>query len=113
MTSFILVYLGGAQPSDPEEGKAHFDKYRAWLGSLGDALISPANPLKDTTVITPGGTVTPGSITEMSGFTVIQAESIQDAIKMARTCPFLEIGGTLEVSELVHINSPDPDPTSH
>lgn len=105
MKRYMMVYLGGAQPTDPEEGAKHFEKYREWLASLGDSLISPANPLKDTTTITPDGKAAPGSVTEMSGFTVLQANSLEAVVEMGKTCPFLEIGGTLEVSELMEMNS--------
>lgn len=104
MTNYILMYIGGTQPTDPEEGQKHFQKYREWLGSLGDSLVSPANPLKDTSVITPDGTVAPGSTTEISGFTIIKANSMEAVIEMGRSCPFLEIGGTLEVSELMQMD---------
>lgn len=104
MATYMLIYLGGTQPTDPEEGKQHFEKYRAWLSSLGDALISPANPIRNTTVIQTDGTVEKGSITEMSGFTIIETNSQEAAIEMAKSCPFLEIGGTLEVSELMKMN---------
>ena len=67
-------------------------------------LVSPANPLKDTTIITPDRQVAKGSKTEMSGFSVIQADSMLIAIEMAKTCPFLEIGGTLEVSEMMRMD---------
>ncbi len=103
MNNYILIYLGGTQPTNEEEGAKHFQRYREWLGSLGDSLVSPANPLKDTTVITPDGTVTPGSTTEMSGFTIVQANSIDAVIEMGKSCPFLEIGGTLEISELMQM----------
>ncbi len=56
MTQFVIVYLGGNQPSSPEEGKKHFAKYMEWMTSLGDSVISPMNPLKDTSVIAPDGT---------------------------------------------------------
>jgi hypothetical protein len=36
----------------------------------------------------------------MSGYTVISVDSIDDAVSIAKACPFLEIGGSLEVSEL-------------
>ncbi len=39
------TYLGGDQPSSPAEGRKHMSKYMQWLSSLGDAAISPANPL--------------------------------------------------------------------
>jgi hypothetical protein len=39
----------------------------------------------------------------MSGFTIIEAESIEAAVAITRACPFLDIGGSLEVSELVQM----------
>jgi len=39
----------------------------------------------------------------MSGFTIIEAESMDAALEAARSCPFLEIGGSLEVSELMQM----------
>ena len=100
MAQYVLVYLGGDQPSTPEEGKRHFSKYMEWLNSLGDAAVSPANPLKDTCTVNPDGTVTPGGKTTMSGYSIVEAETMDAALAMAQTCPFLEIGGSLEVSEL-------------
>ena len=104
MAKFMLMYLGGDQPSNPEEGKIHFEEYRNWLVSLGDSIVSAANPLKDTHVIHPDGKIEQGSTTEMSGFTIIEADSIEEAVKISQTCPFKKIGGTLEVSELVQMN---------
>ena len=104
MAKFMLVYLGGEQPSNPEEGKKHFEEYRAWLMSLGDAVISAANPLKDTHVISSDGTTQAGSSTLMSGFSVLKAPSIEAAVLMSESCPFLKIGGRLEVSELIEMN---------
>ena len=101
MSQYILVYLGGNQPSTQEEGKAHFAKYKEWLASLGDAAISPANPLKNTHTVNPDGTVTNIGKTTMSGYTIIDAVSKEAALSLASACPFLDIGGTLEVSELV------------
>jgi len=103
MSQFIIVYLGGNQPSNPEEGKKHFAKYMEWMTSLGDSVVSAMNPLKNTSVIAPDGSVTEGSTTAMSGYTIIEADSMEAALSVTRICPFLEIGGTLEVSELMHL----------
>lgn len=101
MTQYIIVYLGGDQPTSPEEGKQHFEKYKAWLSSLGDSAVSPANPLKDTNTVKPDGSVTASSATTMSGYTIIEASSMDEALGIAKGCPFLEIGGSLEVSQLM------------
>jgi len=103
MPQYMITYLGGDQPSSPEEGKQHFAKYKVWLASLGDSAVSPANPLKGTSTVMPDGTVSTGSTTTMSGFTIVEAESMEAALDMAKACPFLEIGGSLEVSELMQM----------
>ena len=105
MAQYIITYLGGDQPSSPEEGKQHFAKYNEWLSSLGGSAVSPANPLKDTSTVNPDGTVTNGSTTSMSGYTIIKAESMDAALSIAKACPFLDIGGSLEVSELMQMPS--------
>ena len=103
MKKFILSYLGGNQPETPEEGKAHFAKYRQWLGDLGDAVLIPAAPFKNPVTVNPDGSVTEGSTTAMSGYTIVQADSAEEALEMAKSCPFLEIGGSLEVAELMEM----------
>jgi hypothetical protein len=103
MSQYIVVYIGGNQPSSPEEGKQNYKKYKEWLSSLGNAVVSPANPFKNTHTVNSDHTVTPGSKLAMSGYTVLETESIETALEMARTCPFLDIGGSLEVSELVRM----------
>jgi hypothetical protein len=103
MPQYVIVYLGGDQPSSPEEGKQHYAKYKEWLSSLGDSAVSPANPFKNTSTVNSDGTVTSGSTTSMSGYTIIEADSMEAALLIAKACPFLDIGGSLEVSELVEM----------
>ncbi len=105
MTHYIITYLGGDQPSSPEEGQKHFAKYQQWLASLGDSVVSPMNPIKDTNTINPDGSVTPESSTSMSGYTIIQAESMEAALSVAKACPFLDLNGSLEISELIKMGS--------
>lgn len=103
MSQYVIVYLGGEQPAAPEEGKKHFTKYMEWLTSIGEALLSPMNPLKDTNTISSDGTVESGGTTAMSGYTIFEADSMDAALAIAKACPFLELGGSLEVSELMEI----------
>ncbi len=101
MAQYIMTYLGGNPPATPEDGQKHFARYKEWLTSLGDAAVSPANPIKSTHTVNPDGTVTEGGTSSMSGYTVIEADSMETALSHAKRCPFLEIGGSLEVSELM------------
>ena len=105
MSQFMLTYVGSPNhPSTPEEGKKHMAKYKAWLADLGAAAISPMNPLKGTCLVHPDSTVTQGGITDMSGYTLIEAESLEAALEIAKVCPYLGIGGTLEVSEVIKMD---------
>ena len=112
MPQFIFVYLGGKLPDDPGEGQKHFQRYQQWLHSLGDAVVSPAIPFRDTHVVQSDGTVSPGTASAMSGLSVIRMGSMEEALAAARSCPFLEIGGTLEVSEMVEMSGQPDDQAS-
>ncbi len=103
MPQYAIVYLGGNQPSSPEEGKQHFSNYMNWLSSLGDSVVSPANPLKNTSTVNSDGTVATGGTTTMSGYTIIEVDSMDAALSIAKACPFLDIGGSLEVSEIIEM----------
>ncbi|MFC2133766.1 hypothetical protein ACFLTH_04045 [Bacteroidota bacterium] len=103
MPKYIISYIGGNPPSTPEEGKKHFTKYQEWLNSLGDSAVSPANPFKNTHTVNPDGSVANESTSAMSGYTILEVDSMEKALVAAKACPFLEIGGSLEVSELMQM----------
>jgi len=103
MPQFIISYVGGNPPASQEEGQQHMLKYRTWLAALGDSVVSPANPFKNTHTVSPDGTVEKGSGSSLSGYTIVNVESIEDAIAIAKECPFLDMEGTLEVSELLQM----------
>ncbi|MBL7002608.1 MAG: hypothetical protein ISR69_01105 [Gammaproteobacteria bacterium] len=109
MPQYIFVYLGGEYPSDPEQGQQHFAKYQQWLQSLGDAVLSPAIPFKDTHTVQSDGTTGPGSISAMSGMSILQLNSMEEALATAQTCPFLEIKGNLEISEMIEMTAQPDD----
>ena len=103
MQQYVICYFGGNHTNDPQDAKEQQARYMEWLQSLGSAVVSPMNPFKNSRTILPDGSVKEGSATAMSGYTIVQAESIEAAVTMTRSCPFLEIEGTLEVSELVQM----------
>lgn len=101
MPRYLISYIGGNPPANPKEGEERMRAYMAWLDGLGEAAISPANPLHDVHTIKPDGTVENKSTTLMSGYTIIETESMAAALAVAKACPFLSIGGSLEVAEMV------------
>jgi len=39
----------------------------------------------------------------MSGYTIVEADSLNGAIAMGKDCPFLDVGGSPEVFELMQM----------
>jgi len=103
MNQYVLVYLGGEHPTNPQEARLHHMKYVEWLTSLENVLVIPTIPLKDTNTVSSDGSTKEGSTCAMSGFSIIKADSMEDALAIAQACPFLEIGGSLEVSEMMQL----------
>lgn len=101
MSEYIIAYQGGSKPESPEEGAAHMAKWKAWLGSLGDAVVNPGTPLGKSRIVSSDGVSEDGGPNPMSGFSIVKADSLDDAIEMAQKCPFLETGGTLEVAQVM------------
>jgi hypothetical protein len=110
MPQYIFVYLGGETPANPQDAQAHLNDYQNWLTSLGSAVVSPAIPFKDTHTVQPGGKTGPGSTTAMSGMSILRLPSMEAALEAAKTCPFLEIGGVLEVSEMIEMSPTSEKP---
>jgi hypothetical protein len=50
------------------------------------------------------GSVTTGGTTPISDYTIIEMDFMDAALSIAKTCPFLDIGGSLEVSELMQMS---------
>lgn len=99
MPEFIIAYRGGRKPESPEAGAAQKEKWMAWIGGLGDAVVNPGTPCTGAMTVTPSG-VEPGGEHALTGYSVVNADSMDAALEIARACPFLEMG-TLEVAEQV------------
>ena len=101
MSSYIIAYHGGKRPESPEEGAKHMAKWKAWIGGLGDAVVNPGTPLGKSKTVSSAGVSDDGGSNPMSGFSIVIADSMDAALEMAKECPLLEIGGTLEVAEVM------------
>lgn len=103
MKQYMILYFGGDHPSDSETRQKHFAKYQQWLNSLGNSVVKAMVPFVQSNTVNPNGVVQKGSATALSGFTILQAETTEQVIEYAQSCPFLEINGKLEVAEMPEI----------
>jgi hypothetical protein len=70
-----------------------------WLGSLGDHLVDGGNPFGASTSVAPAGSVAQGASCGLTGYSIIKSDSLQSAADLARGCPILADGGSIEVYE--------------
>ncbi len=100
MAKYLFVYHGGGHPTNPAEVKQVMDAWGAWFGSMGAAVIDGGNPVgKSSTVKQDGSLVPSGGANPASGYSLIEASSLEDAHKKAKGCPILKAGGTIEIAE--------------
>jgi len=103
MSSFVFAYHGGKTPESPEEGAEQMAKWNAWVGGLGDAVVNPGTPLGKPKTVSSGGVSDDGGSNPLLGFSIVKADSMDAALEMAKACPTLEIGGTIEVAEVMEM----------
>jgi hypothetical protein len=105
VTKFLLLYSGGSMPETEEEQAAVMDAWTAWYTDLGAAVADPGNPFTPMAKsVAPDGTVNDGPAGSMaSGYTVITADSLDEAAGRAQGCPVLAGGGSVSVFETFEV----------
>ena len=111
MKDFLFVYRNDYknQPvGSPEEMQAITKKWMDWIGGIAaqNKLASPGNRLgSEGKVVRPGNVVTDGPYTEIKeligGYSVITVDSYDEAVEIAKGCPIFEVGGNVEVRDIV------------
>jgi hypothetical protein len=100
MAKYLFVYHGGENPKSEEEAAEVMDAWGSWLGSMGSAVVDGGNPVGMSSTVHPDGSVTDdGGANPASGYSLIEAKDLEDAIAKARGCPHLQGNGTIEIAE--------------
>lgn len=98
MAKFVVMFHAGDSPQEPTP--AVMDRWMAWFGELGDAVVDTGAPFAGSATISSDGTPSPGSGPDpATGYTVIEAPSLHDAVVLAKGCPGLSAGGSVRLYE--------------
>jgi hypothetical protein len=107
MAKFLFVYRRGSTLADkmsPEEMQQHLKKWETWIGEglskgwlldSGDALTQEGRVVNARKVVTDGPFVEAKEV--VGGYSIAQADSIDTAAELAKGCPALLTGGSVEV----------------
>jgi len=105
MSEFVFLYVNGEPPATPEQAQQMTQRWMTWMHELAESghLKDRGVPLERTGKVVSGTTsktVTDGPFAEkdiVSGFSLILAKDIDEAVECSLGCPIFSAGGAVEV----------------
>src|SRR5262245_10836681 len=98
MAKYLVTYHGAQPPSDPAVMEKIVAAFGQWLQAAGRAVVDPGAP---TRLVTQVSKENPAAALEIGGYSIIEASSLDEALKVLKIHPFVGRGGTLQVNELM------------
>jgi hypothetical protein len=106
MAKFLFIYRRAKNIDEmaPEEMQQQMQKWQAWLADglqkgwlldRGNGLTQEGRVVNAKKVILDGPFVESKEV--VGGFSIVQAETLDDAATLAKGCPILLTGGSVEV----------------
>ncbi|MGH2649588.1 MAG: hypothetical protein ACRDHS_08860 [Actinomycetota bacterium] len=106
MTDYLLLYSGGKMPESEADIADVMKAWGAWMENLGPALKDGGNPFTpQAKTIDPSGKVSEGPVGSpaATGYSIIQADSLDAAVKLAEDCPVFQGGAKISVYETFEV----------
>ena len=109
MTKYVIIYHGPPMPADGPKMSAEvvatvMGAWMAWGEKVGKRMVEFGTPLAGGVRITKDGTSP--SDREVAGYTLIEADSMAEAVALAQEHPHLNMPGGCEIE--VHEAQPVP-----
>ncbi|WP_212004770.1 YciI family protein [Chitinophaga sp. HK235] len=111
MKEFLFIIRGEDEPGieSPAEMEQHLEHWQQWLGELiqtghfvaGQQLASEGKTVLSTTTITDRPLAEGKEL--IAGYLIIRASDAIAAAELAKACPSLRYGCTIEVREIRHL----------
>jgi hypothetical protein len=100
MAKYLFVYHGGSVPQSDAEKARVMNAWGEWMGGMGAALLDGGNPVGQSYTVSGKGTVADnGGANPASGYSLVEAASLTEALAHAKACPILSDGGSVEVAQ--------------
>ena len=101
MAKYVLADHGGHRMPETEEGMYDLmAAWSAWFSGMGGSLLDGGNPVGAAKTINSDGSVSDGGgVNPLAGYSLIEAGSLDAAVDIAKGCPVIGNGGSVEVAE--------------
>ena len=103
MAKYVFVYKGGSMAATEQERHAAMTAWMQWFGTLGTAVVDAGNPFGPSKAVKATGAATDGASSALTGYSVLQADSLDAAATLAHACPILKSGGSVDVYETMNV----------
>ena len=102
---YLLIYYGGSMPETPAQQARVMKQWTSWFARLGPAIVDPGNPFSGSVnKIDANGSVSKGAVgRRASGYSIIEAPSLDAATKLAKGCPVIKGGAQVAVYETFNV----------
>ena len=102
---YLLIYYGDRMPETPAQQARIMKQWTSWFDKLGPAIIDPGNPFSGSVnKVKPDGSVAKGPVGQRAtGYSIIEAPSLDKATKLAKGCPVIKGGAHVAVYETFNV----------
>lgn len=115
MKEYVMLYRmdqASMPKPTPEQAQEMTKRWMDWIGNIHTKgqLIDRGNRLEPAAgrVIKPGNLITNGPYAEIKetigGYSIVKAQSFDEVIEIAKGCPALTIGGSVEIREVSNLS---------
>lgn len=113
MKNFMMLFHSEPDPNfepTPEQLEEEIKAWQDWVGGIGaqGKLKDPGEALGfEGKTMHADGSVTDGPYAELKeivgGYMIVQTETLEEAIELAKGCPALSNGGKVEVRDIMNL----------
>jgi hypothetical protein len=99
MAKYLLLYEGGSMPESESEQAAAMQAWDGWFSQIGAAVADQGNPFTPASKrVSADGSIGAGA-GSASGYSILEADSLDAATDLAKGCPVLQGGASISVYE--------------
>jgi hypothetical protein len=101
MAKYVLAYRGGGMAAGEEEQQKVMAAWGTWFGALGAAIVDGGAPFGPSMVVDSKGATSSAAPSSLTGYSILNADSLAKAAEKAKGCPILTSGGMIDVYEAI------------
>jgi hypothetical protein len=114
MSEFTYLFRGREVAPSPEQTQKTIQKWMTWFKELSanGHLKDPGHPLEHAGKVVSGKqkAVNDGPFAEakdvVGGYIVVEASDLEQAVRISKGCPILDVGGSVEIRPNQRFSSP-------